>query len=153
MVSIEEKERYKELLNEQKLLHKKTEKQMKQIIYGSIAIGVIIGSFIAFLAISGDIAGTMDIDKFMLEFYGGLALFLIAFVVHIILHELGHFVFGRLTGYQLLSFRIFSTIFYKNNGKIHKKKFAIRGTAGQCLMLPPKRKEDERERKVKEKGR
>ncbi|MDF2803899.1 MAG: hypothetical protein K0S61_3802 [Anaerocolumna sp.] len=75
-------------------------------------------------------------------FYAGLIAFGVFFVVHIILHEGGHLVFGLLTGYKFLSFRVFSTIIYKHNGTIRKRKFAIKGTGGQCLMYPPKRKED-----------
>ena len=57
---------------------------------------------------------------------------------HIIIHELGHLVFGLLTGYQFASFRIGSLMFVKKEGKIKVKKFSLMGTGGQCLMMPPK---------------
>lgn len=57
---------------------------------------------------------------------------------HTIIHELGHMVFGLLTGYRVVSFRIFSLTFLKADGKIKIKKYKLPGTAGQCLMSPPK---------------
>lgn len=54
-----------------------------------------------------------------------------------ILHELGHLIFGRITGYKLLSFRMGSLMLIKRNGKFKLKRYSIPGTAGQCLMAPP----------------
>ena len=57
--------------------------------------------------------------------------------VHIIIHEAGHLLFGLISEYQFVSFRIGSLMFIKENGKIKSKKFNIVGTGGQCLMMPP----------------
>lgn len=65
-----------------------------------------------------------------------LAMYLSMFL-QIIIHELGHLVFGLLTGYQFASFRIGSLMFVKKEGKIKLKKFSLMGTGGQCLMIPP----------------
>jgi len=59
------------------------------------------------------------------------------FIFHIILHEIGHLLFGKLSGYDFVSFRIFNLMFIKENGKVVRKKFNIVGTGGQCLMSPP----------------
>lgn len=59
------------------------------------------------------------------------------FVVHLIVHEAGHLVFGLLTGYKFCSFRIFSFMWERVDGKLRLKRFGIPGTAGQCLMAPP----------------
>ena len=54
------------------------------------------------------------------------------------IHELGHFVFGKIIGYRLLSFRIgFLTWVYENDNI----KFSFRrnkGTSGSCHMIQPK---------------
>ena len=68
--------------------------------------------------------------------------FMISFYLHIIIHEGGHYIFGRLTGYKLICFRIGSIAFIKEDDKIKIKKFSIAGTGGQCLMDPPEYKEN-----------
>lgn len=65
----------------------------------------------------------------------------VAFFLHILIHEAGHLIFGLLTGYKFSSFRIFSFIWLKENGKVKFKKLNIPGTAGQCLMIPPDMKD------------
>ncbi len=61
----------------------------------------------------------------------------LAFIFQIIVHELGHLIFGLISGYKFASFRIFSFMFVKKNGKIKLKRFSLAGTGGQCLMSPP----------------
>jgi hypothetical protein len=143
MITKEQKEQYKELLKERKGVQKQSYKQTRKALLACVAVGVVIGLFIAFEGIKADIAGIMDIKTFKLYFYFGFILFCILFIIDIVLHEAGHLVFGLLTGYRFLSFRIFSTIFYKKDGHIYKKKYSIKGTAGQCLMYPPVRREDQ----------
>lgn len=63
--------------------------------------------------------------------------FVIALYIQIIVHEGGHYIFGKLTGYSFSSFRIGSMMFIKEDGRIKRKKFTIMGTGGQCLMSPP----------------
>ncbi len=67
-----------------------------------------------------------------------LLIFVFALVLSIVIHELGHLVFGLMSGYGFCSFRIFSILFVKTDEGIRIKKYSIPGTAGQCLMLPPK---------------
>jgi len=54
-------------------------------------------------------------------------------------HELGHLIFGLLTGYQFVSYRIFSLTLIKENGKLRLCRMSVPGTGGQCLMAPPKK--------------
>lgn len=61
----------------------------------------------------------------------------VSMFISTILHETGHLLFGILTGYKFLSFRIGKFIFVKIDGKVKLKKYALIGTAGQCLMAPP----------------
>ena len=66
---------------------------------------------------------------------------IILFLVHIIIHEAGHLVFGLATGYSFVSFRVGSYTIVKEDGKFKSKKYNIPGTAGQCLMMPPEIKD------------
>ncbi len=61
----------------------------------------------------------------------------ITFVAQTILHELGHYVFGRITGYRFLVFRIFSFAVVKEEKRCVIKYQRSPGAFGQCLMLPP----------------
>lgn len=63
--------------------------------------------------------------------------FIISYLIHIIIHELGHLVFGIATGYSFVSFRIGSLTIIREDGRFKTKKYNIPGTAGQCLMMPP----------------
>lgn len=56
---------------------------------------------------------------------------------HIIIHEGGHYIFGKISGYRLSSFRIGRLMLVKRNNKLERKRFMIAGTGGQCLMVPP----------------
>ncbi|MBU3111914.1 site-2 protease family protein [Clostridium lacusfryxellense] len=73
----------------------------------------------------------------LLNFYMIFIIFGLGFVTHIVIHEAGHLIFGLMTGYSFVSFRIGSLTFIKENKKWKLKKFNIPGTAGQCLMMPP----------------
>ncbi|MDR0838609.1 MAG: M50 family metallopeptidase, partial [Oscillospiraceae bacterium] len=61
----------------------------------------------------------------------------LSMVLHIIIHEFGHMVFGLLTGYRFLSFRVFNLTLIREDGKLRFKKYTLAGTSGQCLMSPP----------------
>ena len=58
----------------------------------------------------------------------------------VITHELGHLIFGYLTGYRFVSYRIFSLTLIKENGKFRFCRMSVPGTGGQCLMAPPEKK-------------
>ena len=58
--------------------------------------------------------------------------------IHIVFHEAGHLIFGWATGYRFLSYRIFSSVILKENGKIVFKRQAINEAIAQCLMVPDK---------------
>lgn len=71
---------------------------------------------------------------FFIEMYAAL-------FIQLIVHEAGHLVFGLLSGYRFVSFRIFSFMWVKEKGKIRLKRLSIAGTGGQCLMAPPELKD------------
>ena len=66
-----------------------------------------------------------------------LVIVFLALYVQILLHEAGHLLFGLLTGYRFLSFRIGSLMIVKQDGRLRLKTLSIAGTGGQCLLLPP----------------
>lgn len=82
-----------------------------------------------------------EVDTTMAEELFSLACLFVcmyaAMLIQIIIHEAGHLVFGLLTGYQFSSFRIFSFMWVKEEGKVRLKRMSIAGTGGQCLMSPP----------------
>ncbi len=61
----------------------------------------------------------------------------LAMLIQIIIHESGHLVFGLLTGYGFLSFRILSWMWMRDKNGITFRRFSLAGTGGQCLMSPP----------------
>lgn len=66
-----------------------------------------------------------------------LIMFCIAFFIQIIIHEAGHLVFGLMSGYTFVSFRILNFMWKKTNGKIKLYRYSLAGTGGQCLLGPP----------------
>lgn len=62
---------------------------------------------------------------------------ILAFILQVMIHEMGHLIFGKLTGYRFLSLRIFNVVIIKNQYKYSIKTYSYPGSAGQCLMLPP----------------
>ena len=60
-----------------------------------------------------------------------------AMIVQIVIHEAGHLVFGLATGYRFVSFRVFSLMWVRLEGRIRLRRFSLAGTGGQCIMGPP----------------
>lgn len=101
----------------------------------AILIGAVCGVVIVmFLEGLGDDAPTHEVITSILALFLGMY---IAFFFHTIIHEAGHLIFGLLTGYKFSSFRVFSFMWLKENGKIKCKRLSLAGTGGQCLMVPP----------------
>ncbi|MBC9825702.1 site-2 protease family protein [Carnobacterium inhibens] len=96
-------------------------------IFTGIAIGIFAAVFFPFL--------NFEINLIVL--IGGVLFFFISFFIHILLHETGHLIFGLLTGYTFVSFRIGTLTIIKEKGKLKRKRFHLPGTGGQCLMSPP----------------
>ena len=119
-----------------KLKEKGTGGIISHIIY--ILMGGAIGLNAGFiLDNAGLLSGGLSLKWKVLLFVLLIVYFYVSSVIQVIVHESGHLIFGLLSGYKFLSFRIFSTIWVKNEGEIIRKKYTIPGTAGQCLMWPP----------------
>ncbi|MBR6801809.1 MAG: M50 family metallopeptidase [Eubacteriaceae bacterium] len=115
---------------------------MKKIKENGIGIGGIISillgcltGFAIMMHLLTATDGEIDLDG--IRFIIFILMYFAATFINVIIHEGGHLIFGLLTGYKFLSFRIFSTVWVKHEGKILRKKYNIAGTAGQCLMWPP----------------
>lgn len=63
-------------------------------------------------------------------------IFYFGYIIQAIIHEAGHLIFGLISGYEFISFRVGSITIIKDEGKFKLKKFKIKGTGGQCLMMP-----------------
>ena len=121
-------------------------KKVFQIVLG-LSIGIAAGLTIAGMIIVcfTDTSFPEFIDKFksitvgesIKAFLIGIIAFIVSLILLVTIHETGHLVCGLLSGYKFVSFRLFNLTFIRLNGKIHIKKYAIAGTGGQCLLLPP----------------
>ena len=101
-------------------------------ILGIMIVGGIIGYAVG--KIAGDSLSSVDKPNIILFLITGV----IAFILHIIVHEAGHLVFGLLSGYKFVSFRVFDFKIIKDeNGKLSFRYEKIAGTGGQCLMRAP----------------
>ena len=94
------------------------------------ACGVLMGMFLE----SGEDQSLFEIIFSLFGLFVGMYA---AIAVQMIIHEAGHLVFGLMSGYTFSSFRIFSMMFMRKDGRIIRKKLSIAGTGGQCLMAPP----------------
>lgn len=101
-----------------------------------IITGAFCGYFLApSIHASLDITG--DFPTKMLLLIKPLVYLYIAVFLQIIIHELGHLVFGLCSGYTFASFRIGNFMLVKKDAGIQLKRFSLMGTGGQCLMIPP----------------
>lgn len=111
---------------------KKIGNVLVRLMYFTVSVcgGILLGLSISYAP------GTMESLPMLIGFY----LFCIASasIIQIIVHEGGHLIFGLLSGYRFSSFRIGSLALVKISGKCHLRRYSLSGTAGQCLMLPPK---------------
>lgn len=78
-----------------------------------------------------------SVGEFMFIYAGFMVGIYFAVILDTIIHELGHMIFGLMTGWSFSSFRIGSLVLIKEKGKFKIKKMSIAGLAGQCLMNPP----------------
>ena len=95
--------------------------------------GALIGIMIGITSVEGADSGK---NLFLIM----LCLFLITFVafyIQLIAHEAGHLLFGLLSGYSFVSFRIQNLVLLRTRKGYELKRLSLPGTGGQCLMSPP----------------
>lgn len=112
---------------------KKKSPLLKNILFLSLSMGVglLLGVF------SAVFLPETVLEWNVFHFVLGIIFFCLSYFLHILIHELGHLIFGLLTGYSFVSFRVGSFTVIKEDGKFKRKKFHLPGTGGQCLMSPP----------------
>ena len=93
--------------------------------------GIIIGKNMT------SISSSLPFERLIIELIFLAVFGIIGFIIHIIIHEAGHMVFGLLTGYSFVSFRIFSFMWVSDNGHIRFTRYKVNFAPGQCIMLPP----------------
>ncbi|WP_294683607.1 hypothetical protein [uncultured Gemella sp.] len=99
---------------------------------GIMVVGAAVGYFVG--KIAGDTLSRVDKPNIILFLIAGV----IAFILQVIVHEAGHLVFGLLSGYKFISFRVFDFKIIKDeNGKLKIRYERLAGTGGQCLMRAP----------------
>ncbi len=76
-------------------------------------------------------------DDFLKGYLIMILILIFSIIVQTFIHEAGHLVFGLISGYRFLSFRIMSLMWVKDDSGMHFKRYMIPGTLGQCLMAPP----------------
>lgn len=122
------------------------ENQKKTSIKGYIGYVILflVGCVSGFFAIQYvDLSFLTDLSP-RLRFLGYVLLFVmiwIAYVLQIVIHEVGHLIFGLFSGYRFASFRVGKWMLLRKNGKLTVKRYFLAGTGGQCLMIPPERKD------------
>ncbi len=107
---------------------------------GFVLIGAICGVLFMKFLNKTETAGTLSRGK-ILTILVALVSMCAVLILQIIIHEAGHLVFGLLTGYRFISFRVYSFMWMKDNDRIRFKRMSIAGTGGQCLMAPPELKD------------
>lgn len=96
----------------------------------SLAAGGLIGFSAILVAYWKGVVGSFGPIRFYVAF-------LLGFFIQIVLHEAGHLVFGLITGYRFVSFRVGSLMLIRAKGKTRLCRYKLPGTGGQCLMAPP----------------
>ena len=98
-----------------------------------LVIGALFGAWLTFSArVRGSFgADFLSLIVLLVCLYAGILL-------HTIIHEGGHMVFGLLTGYGFVSFRVLRWTWVRKDGRLVVRKYFLPGTLGQCLLSPPK---------------
>lgn len=99
--------------------------------------GAIIGGSFGIYALQIIDADYTSVPQFLYYLSALIVFYYIAFQIHLMAHEIGHMIFGLLTGYNFVSLRFGKHMFIRQKGKINYKIHSLAGTGGQCLMSPP----------------
>lgn len=126
----------------EEILMMKREKNKKNKIewkrYIGIAFPILFGAVAGFvMGYMAEIGANQWFGEGIMSLIAFFSVIFLAVLIQTVIHELGHLVFGLLSGYRFSSFRIMSFMWIRENGKIKRKRFSLAGTGGQCLMVPP----------------
>ena len=110
-------------------------KEMIPMIMNAL-IGAVCG-IMMMQSLENTLEGQKSVPLFISVILLDIVLMYAAYMLQVIIHEGGHYLFGKLSGYRFSSFRILNLMWKKEDGHIVLKKFSLAGTGGQCLMEPP----------------
>lgn len=117
--------------------------KVKQLLpmFFMMLIGAVCGIFIAkcVVVMEFEEKTTSEIIFLVALLFVGIYL---AIFLQIMIHEIGHLLFGLLTGYRFSSFRVGSFMWIKEGSTIKFRRFSLAGTGGQCLLIPPEMKDN-----------
>ncbi|MFW6016737.1 MAG: M50 family metallopeptidase [bacterium] len=103
-----------------------------------IVIGGIIGIVLVFLDVRYGLTFFFDkLDQIEVSFITFILLIIISSFININIHEFGHFLFGKILGYKLMSYRFGIFSWNNQNGKMKFSIMINKGYSGLCAMLPP----------------
>ena len=100
------------------------------------AAGMLIGAILVCSVPKGSFKG-LSFGRFLLRFLPYVLTLFVAWELQLILHEAGHLVFGLLSGYRFVSFRVGQFTLVRTERGLALRRLKLAGTAGQCLMAPP----------------
>lgn len=98
-----------------------------------LLIGTVIGAFGGIYILKRVLEG----DWSMVKVLQAVLFVYIGFFITINVHEFGHFIFGKLLGYRLISYRIGFLAWNYENGRMRMSIIKNKGYSGLCAMLPP----------------
>ena len=87
----------------------------------SFLLPIIVGGVIGFIGAIYSIVSNIELDSIFLDVGIILIFCLITFFLHLILHEGGHLIFGLLSNYEFVSFRVGSFTLVKDDNKFKLK--------------------------------
>jgi tetratricopeptide (TPR) repeat protein len=114
-----------------KLSDKKKNKSWPIII--QLIIGGIIGLIGGIFMVSKLFTNEWDIMTLL----SAVIFMFIAVFINVNIHEFGHFIFGKIFGYRLMSYRISFLTWNYENGKMKFSIIKNKGYSGLCAMVPP----------------
>ena len=119
----------------------KTKRKIEQMIFSVLlfvgfgGVGACVGHFLGYVEKNYFIK--MNVMEFLAALMLALAVIFLSYYINICLHEIGHMIFGLLTGYKFNSLRFGKIMLVKKEGKLHFCRYNMPGTGGQCIMSAP----------------
>lgn len=122
-------------------MNHKTKAKIEQTIFmvlsfcGFAAVGGCIGYFLGY--IEKNSGGRLAGKELIIALVVSLLVIAVAYYINLCLHEVGHMIFGLLSGYRFNSLRFGKLMLVKREGKLHFARYNLPGTGGQCIMSAP----------------
>ncbi|MGP6138821.1 hypothetical protein [Jeotgalibaca sp. A127] len=95
----------------------------------ALGVGYLYGNGLTFQTLADNVPFVQMVIVILIAVYTGY--------VHIFLHEFGHYVFGKMTGYELVYFQMPNFRYEVKTKQFQKLSTRVPGLMGQCLMKPP----------------